>query len=133
MSTIPITINEPCRFKATYGDAVEGRWSGGILTAVLPTKGLHKVAILDNDDSTRILFADRVQVQRDGRWVTMWRDGGMGIEGGRVADAAVGAGAGAPATPASAPQRLCTSCQSPIPPTGKRGRPASKCNPCRGL
>lgn len=120
------TLQARCWF--TYTDAIEGRKYPCAIVKLVDNEcadtDLPKVLLHWQEDE-REVFADRVEVQVGGeKWRTVlsvWEE-----EKALVTIAA-------PATPSQAPQRHCIICSAIIPPTGKRGRPASKCVECREI
>jgi hypothetical protein len=130
----------PARCWFTYTDAMEGRKHAcRVLTPPVKVDDyMAKVTVTNNDAEMpeRELFADRVEVQVDGalQWVTVlsvWQEEHMPTD--RPTPKPNGDNYsnllkvdGSPARP-----RYCVTCSAIIPPTGKRGRPASKCVECR--
>jgi hypothetical protein len=116
----------PARCWFTYTEAIEGRKHAcRILTPPVKVDDyMAKVTVTNNDAEMpeRELFADRVEVQVDGVWVTV-----LSIWERENAPETTSA----PVAPSQASQWQCVSCGAIIPPTGKRGRPASKCVECR--
>jgi hypothetical protein len=120
----------PARCWFTYTDAIEGRKHA--CQVLTPPVGVDdymaKVTVTNNDAEMpeRELFADRVEVQVDGalQWVTVlsvWQEEHMPTD------------RPTPKPINWTPNRVCMTpgCVERIIPTGKRGRPASKCVECR--